>query len=1392
MTHSRRFSAVTALGPTTFRANEPTAARQVLIKEGPKADLSREVQLSLQLHHPSFRRCYGWCGEAALFEYIEGGAPTDLTAFAEGLLRALVCLHGHGVAHGDLKPENVLVQSGEDDHAEGQAGRVRVIDLGMARLFGELPVGGTPGYLAPELAAGEPLSVASDLYAVGKTLHAFTPTGLVKTLADQCAQEDPTRRPASAGAALSILGVTARPIDRSAERERLLRLPFEPAADARVYQGACPERAEEALFGAHFSSGGEARVLRFGSGQAPLLTLAEEAEPDADATQDSNLAARVVEHFAALDVPFVARMAGRPDEEARVALCALVRAALALQGVVVILDASEDLAIELERAGAECCPAPRYERAQAAELAAAFGATMGDATLDALWDFTSGGPSLQAFIARAAEDPTLRFEELTCARRTSPQEPSDLDAMSAAKLRARASRALDAGAGRRALRYLDALEARQTRTARRDAASMRARALALTGDLRGACAIPATRLPGRLRRAEWLLRLADFDGADAEAQRALQVAKGDDAARALCVRAQAARDAGRFTEARALAIEALSVATAPVQRLRASLIEADMASAQGDAESAHAIASRALSLALTERERAEVHARLGGALAALGRWDEASINYERARKHAREAGDPQGLPAYELNYATAAHALGRYGDALAGYEKAADLARTLDRIVTVAAALTNLASLYVALECMSEARLALSRAREACARSGYALYAAQCDLIEAETHRDDPARAITLASKAHAAFEELGAPQQAMEAALLWNELSLLPGASARQLPPLDERALRAAGLGPRLALHQGLRARNDGAWESALRLAQRATSESQDPALRIRGRTLCVECLTRLRPTESEEAQNALRLERETIAETLPPGLRRRFLPAPFDVRRGADGGLGEAARRLMALSRRVLLEPDESRVLRAALDEAVAITGAERAFLLRRGPRGAHHVLAARNLDGESVKRSRERFSRSIVEGVFETGESTLVAQANEDPDLASVRSVHEMGLRSVLCVPVHSPSAIVGVLYLDHRFAAAAFGPHEREWLMALGDVLGLGLENARLHAAAAARAEVLERETVDARRLNERQALEIARLQNTLAAPMEAHGLVGGSRAIQDAIRLATKVAPSMLPVLIEGESGTGKELFARLVHQRSERERGPLLAINCGAMTESLLESELFGHVRGAFTGALRDHPGLFRSAEGGTLFLDEIGEMPLRMQARLLRVLQENEIRPVGGNQTLSVDVRIVAATNRDLRQEIDAGRFRQDLYYRLAGVQVELPALRDRSEDLGELVAALSPADMRRLSPGAMRALIDHDFPGNVRELKQMLERAHLVAEGEFIAAEDLFTRSALPVSRQRAHAELDRSLIVAALRDADGNKSKAARDLGVSRMTLYRWMERHAIDRE
>ncbi len=278
-----------------------------------------------------------------------------------------------------------------------------------------------------------------------------------------------------------------------------------------------------------------------------------------------------------------------------------------------------------------------------------------------------------------------------------------------------------------------------------------------------------------------------------------------------------------------------------------------------------------------------------------------------------------------------------------------------------------------------------------------------------------------------------------------------------------------------------------------------------------------------------------------------------------------------------------------------------------------------------------------------------------------------------------------------------------------------------------------------------------------------------------------------------MAPSDLPVLIQGESGTGKELFARLVHDRSLRSAQPLLSLNCGALSAHLLESELFGHVRGAFTGATADHPGLFRSATGGTIFLDEVGEMPAPMQTRLLRVLQEGEVRPVGGVRSVSVDVRVIAATNRDLAREVEAGRFRQDLYFRLAGAELHLPPLRERAEDIPALATALlvKIADEpgmaeRRLSREALRALCMHAWPGNVRELEQHLRRAVLMATSEVIAESDLF-----PQSRAVSRDPADRRTLVDALAAAEGNKSRAARALGISRVTLYRWLDRHAIPR-
>jgi transcriptional regulator with GAF, ATPase, and Fis domain len=297
-----------------------------------------------------------------------------------------------------------------------------------------------------------------------------------------------------------------------------------------------------------------------------------------------------------------------------------------------------------------------------------------------------------------------------------------------------------------------------------------------------------------------------------------------------------------------------------------------------------------------------------------------------------------------------------------------------------------------------------------------------------------------------------------------------------------------------------------------------------------------------------------------------------------------------------------------------------------------------------------------------------------------------------------------------------------------------------------------------------------------------------------------RRVFDAIR---RVAPTDSTVLVTGETGTGKELVARAVHEQSERSARPFIPVNCASLAEGVLESELFGHMKGAFTGAVRDKDGLFVAADRGTIFLDEIGDMGLRLQQRLLRVLQEREVTPVGATRPRAVDVRVVAATNRDLRAETDAGRFREDLFYRLNVFPIELPPLRARRGDVPLLIeAALQrlrdrSEEGRRLScsPFAIRLLRAYAWPGNVRELIAVLESASIRASGDRIEAQHLpeairaGPAEDLPTEptryRSRGTAGDERDAIVAALREADGNRTHAAELLGMSRTTLWRKMQ-------
>lgn len=373
----------------------------------------------------------------------------------------------------------------------------------------------------------------------------------------------------------------------------------------------------------------------------------------------------------------------------------------------------------------------------------------------------------------------------------------------------------------------------------------------------------------------------------------------------------------------------------------------------------------------------------------------------------------------------------------------------------------------------------------------------------------------------------------------------------------------------------------------------------------------------------------------------------------------------------------------------------------------------------------------------------------------------------------------------------------------GKDAEQWAEALPDLRAdfrgehVGREVERLRDTVREQLAVLARRT-EAVESRER---ELNLLRERVAQLAAQQSFIAESAGMKQVLEYTARVAPLDTTVLVQGESGTGKEFIVKLIHDQSSRAGGPFISVNCAALTETLLESELFGHVRGAFTGAVRDKPGLFELAADGTLFLDEIGEMAPVVQAKLLRALQEREIRRVGGERTIAVNTRVVAATNRDLRAAVEAGTFREDLYFRLGAFVIEVPPLRDRRDDIPLLVhnflqriAARMHKDVTGLTPDAMRALLAHDWPGNVRELEHALERAIIVAHGKRIQAGDLPPEVVRP--RRRVGAESleleaqERATIMRALERFGGNRRKTADALKISPVTLWRKMKRFNLN--
>jgi transcriptional regulator with GAF, ATPase, and Fis domain len=516
----------------------------------------------------------------------------------------------------------------------------------------------------------------------------------------------------------------------------------------------------------------------------------------------------------------------------------------------------------------------------------------------------------------------------------------------------------------------------------------------------------------------------------------------------------------------------------------------------------------------------------------------------------------------------------------------------------------------------------------------------------------------------------------------------------------------------------------------------------------------------------------------------------------------------------RLRRIAKALNSELHMDRLLEIILDHVVEVSGAERGFLVVVSDDGRPVARVARNFEQEDIESPEGAFSASIVRQVMKSGEPVLTANAVEDARFADTLSINAIRARSVMALPFRVRGRILGAVYVDNRLQRGAFGAAEVETLMSLADLAGSAIERARLY-------DENERQLRELEQLNrlltqrvETTERDLTEARDRLRKAGEAAGaypnIIGRSPAMRAVLKLLDKIVLTEEPVLIAGESGTGKELIARAVHRNGPRGKKPFLSENCAALPDTLLESELFGHVRGSFTGADRDKKGLFELAHGGTLFLDEVGDMSPEMQKKLLRVLQEGEIRPVGGKAVVKVDVRILSASNKDLHRLVRAGEFREDLLYRLQVLTIQLPPLRERKEDIPVLVEHFmrihAPRDgrPRHLGPGVLDALEAHDWPGNIRELENEVKR--MLSLGEDLITVDVLSdavRRTVPrgvPSGDDDHVanllelveQVERHEISKALRIAEGNKTKAGELLGISRFTLQRKLEKYGMDAE
>ncbi|MBN2714573.1 MAG: sigma 54-interacting transcriptional regulator [Deltaproteobacteria bacterium] len=479
------------------------------------------------------------------------------------------------------------------------------------------------------------------------------------------------------------------------------------------------------------------------------------------------------------------------------------------------------------------------------------------------------------------------------------------------------------------------------------------------------------------------------------------------------------------------------------------------------------------------------------------------------------------------------------------------------------------------------------------------------------------------------------------------------------------------------------------------------------------------------------------------------------------------------EGLKKLQLFSEALLEKNSVDELLDVLMDAVIELTGAAKGFLILFEDE-TPIIKVARNLRRENLGSAVSQLSDSIVAQVVQTRSAIIVTDAQSHTKFSNAQSVINLKLNSVMCAPLLNRGQMLGLIYVGNDTVRGLFEVETLEMLKVFAAQASLLVQNAILLDELKLRNVALSRE-LDQQRFGQ---------------------IIGSSTAMEKVFKKVEKVAVADVSVLVSGETGTGKELIAHEIHRRSGRATGPFITVNCGAIPETLMESEFFGHVKGAFTGADSTREGKFQAANGGTIFLDEIGEMPLSLQVKLLRVLQEHQVIKVGATKTETLDIRVVAATNRDLEDEIRKGNFREDLYYRLNVIHIDLPPLRERGDDVVLLSRYLLKkyreefsSKVKGFTPGAMMAIKKHTWPGNVRELENRIKKAIILCESTMVGQADLdLTDDSLPsvMTLSEAREEFQRRYVLEVLERNNGNRTKTAEELDVDPRTIYRYLEK------